>query len=206
MVRPLLSSELESAVRVLEHAFAADPALSYVLPDEVDRERIGPHIARAFLRYGMSHGTVWVTDDLQGVALRRPPGREEMSLLGMLSSGIAWLPFRLGWRGTRRLLAAERETNQRHRRIVRGPHWYLWMIGVHPDHQGRGLGAALMARTFDEADAVGVPCYLETSDRRALSIHLHHGFDIIEQGVVPGTDLMVWSMVRPPRRRLALVG
>ncbi|MFT6158819.1 MAG: hypothetical protein ACJA00_001396 [Myxococcota bacterium] len=34
-------------------------------------------------RYGMSNGIVWCTDDVSGVALRRPPGKEHMSILGI---------------------------------------------------------------------------------------------------------------------------
>ena len=201
-VRPLTLADLDAACRVVEQAFASDPALTHLLPDPDKRARTAPHIARAFLRYGMSHGIVWCTDDVSGVALRRPPGKEHMSLLGILTSGIAWLPFHLGIRGTWRMLMADRETTARHRRLMRGPHWYLWMIAVDPNRQGEGLGGQLMARTFEQADALGVPCYLETSHPRAKSIHEAHGFISREQGVIPGTDLMVWSMVREPVRRL----
>jgi GNAT superfamily N-acetyltransferase len=201
-VRPLTAADLGPACRVVEHAFASDPALLHLLPDPKKRARVAPHIAKAFLRYGMSHGIVWCTEDVAGVALRRPPGKEHMSILGIATSGIAWLPFRLGLRATWRMLMADAETDARHRRLMRGPHWYLWMIAVDPSRQGEGLGGQLMARTFAEADSLGVPCYLETSHPRAKAIHEAHGFVSRDEGPIPGTDLMVWSMVRPPVRRL----
>lgn len=201
-VRPLTLADLDAACRVVEHAFACDPALLHLLPDPIQRARVAPHIARAFLRYGMSNGVVWCTEDVSGVALRRPPGKEHMSLVGIVTSGIAWLPIRLGLRATWRMLMADRETSARHRRLMRGPHWYLWMIAVDPDRQGEGLGGELMARTFAEADGLGVPCYLETSHPRAKAIHEAHGFVTQDEGPIPGTALMVWSMVRPPVRRL----
>jgi GNAT superfamily N-acetyltransferase len=201
-VRPLTPADLAPACRVVEHAFALDPALLHLLPDPKQRARIAPHIAKAFLRYGMSHGIVWCTDDVSGVALRRPPGSEHMSILGILTSGIAWLPFRLGLRATWRMLMADRDTGARHKKLMRGPHWYLWMIAVDPSRQGEGLGGQLMARPFVEADSLGVPCYLETSHPLAKAIHEAHGFVTQDEGPLPGTALMVWSMVREPVRRL----
>ena len=197
-VRPLHASELDRAVAVLEHAFFADPALVHLVPDPDRRRRVAPRIGRAFIRYGLRYGVVWCTDDVSGMALRRPPGRERIHLFGLLVSGMVWLPFALGLRATWRLLMAERETDARHRRLMRSRHWYLWMIGVHPDRQGEGLGARLMAHTFAQADADGVPCYLETTHPRAHAIHTAHGFRDAVRGVIPGTDLMVWSMVRAP--------
>ena len=42
-------------------------------------------------------------------------------------------------------------------------HWYLEMCAVHPDHQGKGVGKALLDWGLAQADSEGIPAYLEAS-------------------------------------------
>ena len=44
------------------------------------------------------------------------------------------------------------------------PHYYLPLLGTHPDHRGRGLGMGLLAHTLAQFDAEGVPAYLESTN------------------------------------------
>lgn len=54
--------------------------------------------------------------------------------------------------------------------------WYLSILGVSPAAQGRGLGARLLAPTLAEADAAGVPCFLETFTPRSVAFYERLGF------------------------------
>ena len=199
MVRELDSTEVKAATNVLKHAFATDPCLLHLIPDENERSYIGPALARGWLRYGIGWGKVFCTENLEGVALRRPPGAEDIHPLGAVVSGMWQTPLLLGWAGTQRLINAGRAMDARHARAVQGPHWYCWLVAVDPAAQGGGFGGELMRHTFDLADEQGVPCYLETTSERALAVHLHHGYEIVEDGRIPDTDLFVWSLVRKPR-------
>lgn len=204
MVRELDSTEVKAATNVLKHAFASDPSLLHLLPDDAERSYLGPALARGWLHYGLGWGKVFCTENLEGVALRRPPGAEDLNPWGVLASGMWQTPLLLGLAGTQRLLNAGRAMDERHARAVKGPHWYCWLVAVDPAHQGGGFGGELMRHTFDLADQQGVPCYLETTSERALAVHLHHGYDIVAEGKIPGTDLFVWSLVRPPRKAARL--
>lgn len=199
IVRPLRPTESDVAARRLTLAFDSDPALHWLLPDAEHRAEAAPRIASAYVEYALRHGIVWCTDDLSGVALRRPPGEERLHAHGILTSGLAWLPFHLGWAGTLRLLEVEEKTSRWHEDALGGPHWYLWTIAVDPARQGEGIGSALMRHTFATADADGLPCYLETTHPRALAIHRSHGFEVVHEARIRG-ELPVWSMVRPARR------
>ncbi len=46
----------------------------------------------------------------------------------------------------------------------RDPHYYLFLIGVVPTARGRGLADRLMRQMLQQADAEGVPTYLENSN------------------------------------------
>lgn len=53
---------------------------------------------------------------------------------------------------------------------------------IHPDYQGRCIGAAVLAHVIEEADALGLPVRvgaLRGSD--ANRFYLHHGFRLIEE-------------------------
>jgi ribosomal protein S18 acetylase RimI-like enzyme len=56
------------------------------------------------------------------------------------------------------------------------PHWHLQFLAVHPDHQNRGLGSALMRRTHAELDANGIPQYLEATNEENIRLYHRHGY------------------------------
>jgi len=199
-VRLLRPDEVDRAVDLLVIAFTEDPAVRWLLPDPASREVGGRVLLRTWVRYAILEGTAWCTEGLEGVALRRSPGRAGLRPITLLRAGILLVPLVLGLGATWRLLRAGWETDRRHRAALSAPHWYCWMIGVDPGHRGAGFGGALMRHTFARADAAGLPCYLETTHPNALRVHLHHGFRVVADGPLPGTDLRVWTMVRPPRR------
>lgn len=56
------------------------------------------------------------------------------------------------------------------------PHRYLAYIGVHTDHQGKGLGGALLASMIEECDEQGIAAYLESSNRLNDPLYARYGF------------------------------
>jgi GNAT superfamily N-acetyltransferase len=44
------------------------------------------------------------------------------------------------------------------------PHYYLPLLGTHPDHRCRGLGMGLLAHNLAQFDAEGVAAYLESTN------------------------------------------
>lgn len=76
-------------------------------------------------------------------------------------------------------------------------HWYLLLLGVEPAAQGTGLGEALMAPLFEEADVNRRAIYLETSTPSNLPYYRRHGFEVVGERRVPGAH-RYWGMARPP--------
>jgi hypothetical protein len=110
-IRPLTRADHAAAGRILCAAFADDPAIHWLLPDPRHRATVVGPLAAAYLQYAQDHGTAWCTHDVTGVALRRPPGREHLSWLGLVTSGMVLLPLQLGWDATQRLLQVEEHTS-----------------------------------------------------------------------------------------------
>jgi len=82
------------------------------------------------------------------------------------------------------------------RRDVPTPHWYLSILGVDPDHQGKGLGGALLQPALAKADQEGLPCYLETLEEKNLAFYGRHGFEVLVDDREPHSGLKFWTMIR----------
>jgi GNAT superfamily N-acetyltransferase len=76
------------------------------------------------------------------------------------------------------------------------PHWYVLILGVHPSHQGKGLGGRLLKQIFEKADSDGVPVYLESSNPKNLDFYRKNGFEVLKEIVpIPGCP-PVWTLLR----------
>jgi GNAT superfamily N-acetyltransferase len=136
------------------------------------------------------------TDDaVRGVACWLPQGGTNVSTWGAIRTGALRLPLKVGAAGFARLARWEQVTDAVHRMHAPGPHWYLYVLGVDPAAQRRGVARRLLEPTLDEADTAGLPCYLETQERRNLPIYERFGFHVVEQAVLDGR-LSTWGMRR----------
>ena len=87
-----------------------------------------------------------------------------------------------------------------HHRHASGPHWYVMVLGVSPEARGTGLGRALLETILAEADALGVPVYLETAQPRNVTFYQHMGFTLVEHLVEESSGLDLWGFLREPRQ------
>ena len=103
-----------------------------------------------------------------------------------------------GWSRMREASAAVELLEHRRRAHAPSPHFYLSALGVDPDVQGRGIGSAILEPVLRRADATGAAAYLETATARNVLLYERHGFAVVEELLLPGTDIRGWLMRRPP--------
>jgi GNAT superfamily N-acetyltransferase len=78
-------------------------------------------------------------------------------------------------------------------------HYYLPIIGVAPDWQGKGFGGALLRPILDRCDSKGLPAYLEASSMRSRALYERHGFELVEELKVAEDAPPLWRMWREPK-------
>jgi ribosomal protein S18 acetylase RimI-like enzyme len=196
----LAAVQKTQATTSLALAFQHDPAYSYILSDESTRHRYLAALFGAVIGYSLKLGEVYTTAKVQGAACWLPPGRTQVTLWGLIRTGfglqraVAQFPADAR-KGFLEMLSYLEET---HKRLMTAPHWYLWALGVHPDHQGRGIGGALLQPVLAQADQEGVPCYLETQTEANVSFYEKRGFRVVQTGNVEGHGVQLWMMARDP--------
>jgi len=203
------STQLSAAARdipassdLLVRAFMDDPIAVWVAPPEQQRERALRAYFRMALRYSINAGGRVDSggNDLQSAAIWLSPGRTIAGTVGLVRAGLLPLLWSLGVSGTRRFFTFANTTEKLHKEDVKGPHWYLWVLGVDPPYQGKGVGGETMQPVLREADVGGLSCYLETAKERNLAFYRKHGFEVVKEQTLGMDGPIFWTMLREPVR------
>ncbi|HEU4784866.1 MAG TPA: GNAT family N-acetyltransferase, partial [Ktedonobacterales bacterium] len=177
------------AIAMISRAFFHDPFSVYLYPDEAERTRRLPLLWSIPVRYSARSGEVATTSaDLTGVACWLPPDEKGIGVAYLLRSGILTSYLRMGTRARQRMVKAQAYLSQAHQRYMSEPHWYLWILGVEPACQGKGIGGALLRAGLAQADTAQMPCYLETMNGENVPLYEHFGFVVVGEGTIPGSD------------------
>jgi len=191
---------IEPVSRMLARAFQDGPFNAYIFPDTAERARKIPYAYQCVLRYYRSYGRCYVTSPrLEGAAVWIHSNYLRMSLRRIIASGAVWPGLRLGMDASRWMQAANSYVDKKHHELMPGQHWYLFIIGVEPQHQGFGYASRLLNGMLAQIDTEGLPCYLEAETEESVPVYQHFGFKVVEKITIPGTDLSLTAMLRQPR-------
>ncbi len=195
-LRTLRSDEVAAAAALAARAFFDDPLFEFVYPDPARRLAGFAREHAAYVRhYYAPYGVVEVAEVDEapaGLALWQPPG-----------AGPPW------WRDGAVLLALARAVGPRRLPTVRrayrafddampdGRFWYLGLLAVGPEMQGRGVGSGLLRAGLARADRDAVPTFLETGTATNVAFYHRLGFEVTGEIVLPGGPTH-WAMTRPP--------
>lgn len=199
-VNKLVPSDKSAFVHVMSRAFAHDPLFMHAFgnseADEKARRRAEAFVSFMFDKSQLLGEEVWGVFDngsLAGAYVVETPHSGRLGLgRGLRLAGNL---LRLMWRISGRSL----NFLNNYMRITRSaaPPWkhhYLIMIGVAPEAQGKGLGAALLKHLLNKADtdpfSWGVA--LDTENRHNVPLYRKFGFNLSQLEHIG--DLPVYCM------------
>jgi ribosomal protein S18 acetylase RimI-like enzyme len=184
------TSERQRAIAVVNAAFRNDPVSRWVYPDDAVYESAFPRIIEAMSGRAFDQDSAYATSDLGGVALWLPPGiHSDGDAMGALMSETVAQEMMDDLNGFAEVQAAMH---------IHEPHWYLPMIGVEPQHQGKGYGSQLLSHALAIADRDGLPAYLESTTPDSRRLYERHGFEVVGE-IQFGSSPCMWPMRREPR-------
>ena len=171
-------------------AFYDDPVFRWFSPDDRRRGKMLPHFFDVFVEAYLSHGETYTDAAAAGGALWAAPDTDPLSAQPVYAERLEAIT---GIDAPRLFEIVELlEAN-----APQQPHRHLQFLGVRPEQQGAGLGAALMAPMLERCDRDGVPAYLEATSDRNRALYERHGFRARGDIPLPGGPAL-WRMWRDP--------
>ncbi len=201
------TNELERlAATALAEALCDDPFYAAITvdfeADEAARRAVLAEYCRYSLREGYHIGAVVILDDdPHGGAIWTLPQPSEVvqQAAAVKRAAFASLLGPRGFDNYRAILAFMESAAH----VVTPAHiWYLSILGVAPQRQGRGLGRALLEPTLRHADQSGSRCFLETFSSAALRFYRRFGFSEVAEHWEPTIRARYWIMLREPQGSL----
>ncbi|HEX2766762.1 MAG TPA: GNAT family N-acetyltransferase [Candidatus Limnocylindria bacterium] len=193
--------DLPALAAVLARAFANDPYFSWLAGTDTERNQRMRDAWLGILRFASAGlRETWTDENRTGAAIWIPPGRQPSSWLDSLRL-LPTFARLTGWGRLREASAAVEFLEERRRQHAPEPHYYLSALGVEPERQGEGIGTALLEPVLRAADETVAAAYLETATARNVLLYERAGFAVVEELVLPRTDIHGWLMLRRPGAR-----
>jgi GNAT superfamily N-acetyltransferase len=192
-VRVATPHDLRAISETLTRAFRDDPVWNWLVTSPGAWKRGMPFVFRQGTRERLHQGTVWVTPDLTAVAVCGAPDLEHQQWRDLPAIPRSLTVFR------QRSIAGLRFQSAMRAERPKEPHWYLGILGTDPDHQGQGLGSAVLAPMLERCDRDGILAYLESSKEANIPFYERHGFTVEKELRPVDGAPPIWPMARPPR-------
>jgi GNAT superfamily N-acetyltransferase len=188
-------ADCEMLTTIITLAFADDPLWSHALARADGSTEHHARFWRLLILGALRYSWVWLTTGSEATSVWIPPGGTEMSeeqedqltelaneCLGQAADDYF------------ELLTLFDAAHPREE-----PHYYLSLLGTHPDHRGKGIGMALLEHDLVLIDAEGLPAYLESSNPANNDRYGGVGFEAVGEFAYPGGGPVVTTMWRPAR-------
>jgi len=188
-IRVAAQEDLKAVGDLVAAAFYHEPVTSWLIPDPQDRHERGRRLFTQITQDVLDAGTVYVYGDYEGAALWMD--MTSASDEGEESSGPSPYDEIMGpcsprWNAFLRLVEAGHPQD---------PHHYLFITGVLPHLQGRGIGGLMLDHHHSQMPE-GTPAYLEATSADSRRLYARHAYGDLdgEPLVLPDDGPPIWPL------------
>ena len=194
-VRRATSADLDEVTNIITLAFANDPLWSRAMARSNGQTEHHAEFWRLFIAGALRYPNTRITEGGGAASIWIPPDGKEMSAeqedrLGELAAEKLG-PGANDYRELLTLLDAAHPREE--------PHYYLSLLGTHPQHRGLGIGLWLLSHDLALIDAEHRPAYLESSNPANNDRYESLGFARHDEFSYPGDGPVVTTMWRSAR-------
>lgn len=192
---------LPEVAALFRHAFADDPGMQYIC--QYERKGYEKRLEAWFLatlqmqtRHQEPVLGIYVAGDYVACAILSTPKPQKKPTIKSL---MQWMLDVCRHAGITTIWRTMRPLVQRDAYLPKVGHYRLEFIAVHPDHQGKGYGRALLDKIHDLAqhypNAAGI--WLETTNPANVPLYLHMGYAIQERLPMGNTEAIIMFRENP---------
>jgi GNAT superfamily N-acetyltransferase len=160
-----------TVVKILTESFKHDPHITWLLEKTNNKNKL-EIIINYVVDETFSKGTIYLTNDNLGVAMWHSK-KEEKFTFEYVKRNLSFL-FKIGISTVIRSLKYV-EISHNHFPLKK-QFCYLYLIGVLPEGQGKGLASKLMNPVLEYCKLNNIPVFLETATPKNVEIYKKKGF------------------------------
>lgn len=188
-MRRIASKEKPIVRKILEESFKNDPFLSWLSSKSKSPERL-KYIIEYVVDQTFENGEIYLSDNNMATALWNSEKKEKFTF-NFITRNLSFL-FNMGLKAT---IDVVRKDNFTHSQYPGNEVFiHLFMIGVLPEAQGKGLASELMNPMIEKISRQSIPMYLETSNPTNVEIYKKKGFSVFK--TIEKDDITIYFMRR----------
>lgn len=217
-VEKLVAEDVVGAAQVLAAAFADNPCYSFIHWQTSRRERSMRAFFRRNLEWHLPLDLTWVArldGQVLGTLTLEPPHGVPSPVLRALRHWA--LPTLLddGLETLRRLVLTDAEFKAQYQSMCgQKAYWHVHAVAVSPDHQGSGIGQAMLRTALEALRALTrerpAPVVLSTQRERNLPFYQAQGFVLTHHTTLGQTrgapGYTSWFMQHPTLQKAGVLG
>ncbi len=161
-------------IDLISNAFSRDP--QFLAYTQGKQARVRLIIKLAFETCIATH-TIYLSDDLQAVALCKPASRSGFNIRALLIN--MQFPFIFGITSLRNLLRIESAIENKRQTCENC--LYIWMLATHTKAQGKGIGSQLLNDIHALCEKNNAPILLETSKASNVQYYAKRGYTLYDE-------------------------
>ena len=162
-------------VNILSKSFINDPHMNWLLEESKNKNKLKIIMGYVF-EESVARGTVYINDDNTAAVLWNSEKKEAISFQ-YIYRNLSFL-FRVGIRVTIRCLKTDKLIYDQYPKNSK--YCQLYLIGVLPEEQGKGLASALMNPMIEDMRKKNISMHLETANPKNVKIYKKKGFTIFK--------------------------